>query len=170
MDVVEIADDGRLPSLRNRLEGGVALKEVERGDDVFVEEILIVFAEDGNRRRLDGAHARRRRQRARLGQRVADAGEVEEPILPEKRKVAFDEVLVVRIERGAVVTDCAPFRLLSELVRRRHDPPSVGHLLIRLGMRELRRSVSRDDGLDHRLPLDVALNLDAQKLRRGHTT
>ena len=33
---------------------------------------------------LDGADARRRRQRARFGQRVADAGEDEEPVLPEK--------------------------------------------------------------------------------------
>src|SRR5438874_1145277 len=102
MDVVDIADDSRLPALRDRFECGVAPKKIKRGEDVFVEEILIVFAENGDRRGLDGAHSRRRRQRARFCKRVADAGEVEEPVLPKKRKVTFDQVLVVRIEGGAV--------------------------------------------------------------------
>ena len=168
MDVVEIADDGRFPPLRDRLECGVALKKVERGDDVFVEEVLVVLAEERDRVRLYRADARRRRQRARLGKRVADAGEVEEPVLPEKRKVAFDQILVVRIERRAVLADGPPFRFLGELVRRRHDPPPVGHLLVSV-VRNFRRAVASDDRRDHRLPLDVALNLHAQKLRRGRT-
>ena len=167
MDVIEIADDRRFPSLRDRFECGVALKKIERGDDVFGEEILVVFAEEHDRVRLHGADSRRCRQRARLRKRVADAGEVEEPILAEKWQIAFDQILVVRIERCAILADRTRFRFLGELVWRRHDPPPIGHLLIAVGMRNLRRAVSRDDRLDHRLPLNVALNLHAQKLRRA---
>ena len=127
---------------------GVALEEVERGDEVFVEEVLVVFAEDGDRRGLDGADARRRRQRARLGQRVADAGEVEEPVLPENRQVAFDQILVVRIERGAVLTvpilrwDGGPSVSRSARTAAA-DPPPVSHLLVSIGIRNLRRAVAQ---------------------------
>src|SRR6201999_4655841 len=87
--------------LLDRLEAGVALKDLERKVDVLLEEVLIVVAEEMNASRFDCADARRRRQRARFRERVGDAGEDEEEVVrPADRKVAFEDVLVIWIERG----------------------------------------------------------------------
>ena len=51
---------------------------------------------------------------------------------PKIGQIAFEEVLVVRIERGAALADGRP-SVSRQLVRRRHDAPAVGHLLVAVG-------------------------------------
>src|SRR6202022_1323739 len=86
-------------------------------------------------------------------------GEHEEKVIPpQDRVVAFENVLVVRVEPST--------RSLVQLVRRGHEAPALAHLPKALGMWQLRRAVDQWR-LVGELALHIPGKLPAEDLRSG---
>src|SRR5207249_5521262 len=79
---------------------GIAMREVHRQDEILVVEILVGVAEEVLLKLVLGA-LKRRRGRGDLPEfqrGYARRGDAQEGVLPDDRIVAFEDVLLVRIE------------------------------------------------------------------------
>ena len=123
---VEVGDveDRRDPELPVAgLEGGVPVEQLERDDEVLVEEELIAPSENVGAVGIGGARLGRRGNQARLEEGVADRRQVHEGVLAEDGVIALDDTLVIRIPPVALYVGRLDVSLVAPPVRQAKSPP-----------------------------------------------
>jgi hypothetical protein len=149
LHVVHVVGRGEVELELGRLERGVAADVDEREQQVLAADDLLALAEDVDGSAAAGAlRADRRRQAARLVDRVGHEQQRDEAILAVHRLVALERVLVVRVVPA-----------LRQQVQRLEQAPAVRHrdgaagVLPRLGRR-------------HRLESAAAVGVGERRLFR----
>src|SRR5215470_428300 len=113
---IDVGDAGDLEPPIDRFERGVAFEHVEREDEVFIGELLPPAAEKLGTVRWVGAYARQGGELAEVEEGLAREIEVHENVVADDRVIAFQDVLVIRVEDAA---------LAEARVFRNADAPAV---------------------------------------------
>src|SRR5262245_6730220 len=99
---IDVGDASDLEPPIDRFERGVAVVHIEREDEVFIGELLPPDAEKLGTAGWVGAYARQGRELSEVEEALAREIEVHENVVADDRVIAFQDVLVIRVEDAAL--------------------------------------------------------------------